>query len=475
MLALSSFITTSLFPEESVSIEYKSHFTPYVGNTICAFLNTIGGKVYIGIDEHRFTYGANNKDRARLDDLINSSSFYPNPSKLVEIDQTNIDGRVIIVVSVSPSDNDEIYAYKHNIYYRQNNTNRVLNKSEDVEEVIKSNRRIAKGLSVMKDYSPYDKGKNEDFASWKKGNNIQYKRIGVPPKNTTYYYKYLSLDTVLTILRKDPDKPKVVPTLRFIEPPAWDDQYESHFYNANYGKVTKNKNSIPKLYATCFTPREESEPAWQIYNREKDGIGKRCVQFRFNQIELRKELIKNLHDCLIVEGTVEYVSKYLIKTLHLSTDAKDNHSDTFDKYFSDFTIDNYIKLLLLKRTAYEHEQEVRIFIIYEKDKLKPKAKNKDDSSHEDIPLDWLAMLEGIRVDPKCSAIEMNLLQDAVNKLIDESGRDKDDIDRLKQKLVVTKYNVNEDEDRNRRVMIGETYKQYEERMKKIKASNPISE
>lgn len=39
------------FPNESVTIEHKPRCSFQIGNTICAFLNTIGGTIYMGIDE----------------------------------------------------------------------------------------------------------------------------------------------------------------------------------------------------------------------------------------------------------------------------------------------------------------------------------------------------------------------------------------------------------------------------------------
>ena len=453
--------------KESVNVEFKTGFHPSIGGVISAFLNTIGGTIYIGMAEGHQFFGINRNEIGILLHVIDEIT--PNPQNYVKIEEDTRFGKPLIVVTVHYPDNNLTYSYRGKVYYRIGKINRIASPND--KNSILQNRRVANGLPVMTDYFPSDKEKRKEFYRIKKRNNVRYKRLGTPSKNTSYFYKYVSLDVALTIFREIYDKKKktkIAPqTIRFVEPPSWDDQYESRFYSANYAQIDNSPESYPKLYATCFTPREESEPAWQIYNRDKEGLGKRCVQFRLNQIGLRKELIKNLKDCTIVEGRVEYKSKYDIQTLHLSTNEKGNHSKEFDKYFSSFALDNFINLLLLKRTAFEHEQEVRIFIIFDNDKSH-KASTKKDATLKDIPLNWLSMLEGVKVDSKCSDIEMELLQDEINQLIDNSGiLDKKN---LKKKLEVKKYNVNEDEDRDGPLPIGETFEDFQKRIDTKKAN-----
>ncbi len=456
-------------PEESVTIEYKTTFSPRLGSSVCSFLNTIGGNVIIGIDE-RYQKYQNDRNiihpNISVEDVRNSlaHSISPNPLDKIDIKRENWYGYEVVVITVPAPCNSEIYRFNDVVYYRIGATNRALSGDISLTEDLLRIRKNAKDIPVLKEYTPTNEKLGLFFNKTKKKNNVSYKRIGKQSKNTSFFYKYLSLDTVLTIFRIDQQKGEALQTLRFVEPPSWDDQFESHFYNANYSKVNSNKNNIPKLYASCFTHREESEPAWQIYNKGKDGIGKRCVQLRLNQIGLRNELVKNINNSLIAEGPVEYKSRYTINTLHLSTDKDDNTNNIFEEYFSYFTLDNYLRLLLLKRTAYEHEQEVRIFVIDENTKLGRKAKDKEKASHKDIKIDWLAVLEGIRVDPECSDIEMNLLQDVIYKLIDNSKNTKKKKKALKKKLIVTRYDVYKDEYKDIPIVIGETYKAFEKKL-----------
>lgn len=456
------------FPKESVTIEHKPKYSYQIGNTICAFLNTIGGTIYMGIDEKDNSSSTFEDIINKVNNLINSE-ISPKPPK-IDFDKTNWMGKEIIVINVHPKTNNDIFSFKGVSYYREGDKNRILTTNVDnpFEQIIVPNRRRAKNLPILVEYSPSNEEEKKAFDKEKEQHNVSYKKIGISPNNHSTFYKYLDLDTVLMIFREAPDN-KAFQTMRFVEPTKWDDQFESRFYNATYKKANKDSNNIPKLYASCFTPQDESEPAWQAYNKDKDGIGKRCVQLCMKQIELRKELVKNLknkNNCTIVEGPVQYKSKEIIRTLHLSTDKESKPSDIYKDFFSDFTLASFINLLLLKRMAFEHEREVRIFLIYEEDILKRKSKNKEKSGHKDIRLDWLSILEGIKVNPDCTQTEINLLQDEINNLIDKSSVS--DKEKLKEKLKVQKYDVNEDEDRNNPIKIGETYKKYMERLNKRK-------
>lgn len=461
-------------PKESVNVEYKSRFNPFViGEVICAFLNTIGGKIYIGIDNDSIV-GIDEKTATDIigDDRGINGKFHevltninPFPINCVTIEKNHIGDKLVLIINVKER-NNTIYSFRNVVYIRTGIINH--KSSHDIIDVLKSNKRSAKKLPILEEYTPSDKTKTKSasFDDEKNKNNVHYKKIGILPNPSLPYYKYCSLDIVLEIFRKNIG----LQTIRFVEPPYWDDQFESRFYSANYKKVNMDPNYTPKLYATCFTPRKESEPAWKIYNRDKEGLGKRCVQFKFNRIKLRQELVKNLKNCTIVEGVVDYKKRAEIEHIHLSDDSNGKPNESYKTYFSNFTLDNYISLLLLKRTAFEHEQEVRIFIIYDNDKLSKKASNKDKAGHKDVSFDWLNALEGVKVDKECEQIEIDLLQDLIYKLVDNSGKNDDEKDELKANLKVEKYDINRDEDRNIRLKIGETYAAYQKR-KEAKATD----
>lgn len=447
----------------NVDIHYQFGFSDSIGETICAFLNTKGGILYLSSKEE-------DNDEKRLIKLYKRFNY--NPKEWVK--SYKIKGGFVVSVSFPKDQVTKIFEFDGKIYHRVNDKNRILANRDNLNDLIK-NKRKEIGLPIFSDYSPSNPDKQKVFEDTKKTNNVSYNRIGDLSKNRSTFYKYITLDVALSIFRKEKDPKQIQElknqgrgnppqTIRFIEPSGWDDQYERRYYTADYKKLEIDHSLTPKLYATCFTTQKESEPAWQVYTRGKDGLGKRCVQFSINQVALRNELVKNLKDCTIVEGLVKYLSTYEIDTYHLSTDKNGNRNDSYMKRFSNFTLENYIDLLLLKRTAFEYEKEVRIFIIENNNKTDIKSEKKDNVKQKVISLDWLSFLEGIKVDPKCSEIEIKLLQDEINSLIDDRIKSEEDREVLKKKLAITKYDVNEDAEGAQRLKIGETYKQFEQRL-----------
>jgi hypothetical protein len=445
-------------------VKLKS-YTDSIGNTICAFLNTKGGVIRIECKENE------NADviKNRLKNLY--MRFNYDPVDWISVRQSEQSKFVFLLVE--PKDKKvKVYEFDGKVYYREKNKNRILANGDT--NIIIINKRAALGLPFFTEYAPTNPDKKIVFEDTKKKNNISYYRIGELPKNRSIFYKYISLDIALSIFRKEQDPKQIqelknqgkdnpTQTIRFVEPSGWEDQYERRYYTADYKKLNISRILTPKLYATCFTTQKESEPAWQIYTRGKDGLGERCVQFCINQVALREELVKNLRDCTIVEGMVKYLSTYEIDTYHLSTDKNGNPEKEYLKRFSNFTLENYINLLLLKRTAFVYENEVRFFIIDENDKTSKKSRKKEKAKHKDISLNWLSFLEGIKVDPKCSDIEIRLLQDEINRLIDDTVKE-EDREELKKKLTITTYDVNKDLEGDQQLKIGETYKHFEERL-----------
>ena len=454
------------FFDELLGIVKLKSYTDSIGNTICAFLNTRDCVIRIECKENEDAVVIEN----RLKELYKRFNY--NPEEWISVKQSEKSRYVFLLVE--PKDEKvKVYEFDGKIYYRDKGNNRIL-KDGDVKMIV-MNKRKAIGLPYFIDYVPSNLDKKDDFEDTKRTNNILYYRIGVLPDNRLTFYKYMTLDTALTIFRKESNpirmeelknqgKSNPLQTMRFVEPSGWDDQYERRFYTADYSKVNKDSDNIPLLFATCFTTQKESEPAWQVYTRGKDGLGERCVQFFINQDALRIELVKRMRDCTIVEGKVRYLSTDEIGQYHLSKMEDGKRNESFLKTYSNFTLENYINLLLLKRTAFFYEQEVRILIIDNNDKNNRKADKKKEAKHKDVSLDWLSFLEGIKVDPKCSDIEIKLLQDEINSLINECGKSEEEKVDLRKKLVVTKYDVNKVEDSKQRLKIGETYKQYEKRL-----------
>lgn len=211
-------------------------------------------------------------------------------------------------------------------------------------------------------------------------------------KKQMYMYKYMDIETAIKCLKGR--------NIMFVEPILWPDKYESRFYTANYSKIVKDFNNItPKLYACCFTFSRASEAAWKTYSYEKTGLASRCVQFRINKRLFREAL--NMHakdnDCKIYEGPIDYsLTDDQINRLHLPSSGY-----LYDSIFNNnFSFHNYLSLLLIKRQAFNYENEYRYFIV-------PNDGKANDRIFPTIP--WSSMIVDVKVDKKCSNIEIEIL------------------------------------------------------------------
>lgn len=268
-----------------------------------------------------------------------------------------------------------------------------------------------------------------DFRDQLKDNNVKYKKIGNLENGK--FYKYMDLETALICLESK--------TFRFVEPSTWQDNYESRFYNANYSNVLNgiDKTEVcPIAYSNCVTYKKNNEAAWKIYTYGKKGLGARCVEFTLNKSKLREQLITHLKDCTIYEGNVIYVWEGDIETLHqkkIKVNAKYEDNPWYDLFFSDFNLEKYLNLLLLKRDAFEHEKECRLMIIPNSSTIEKAKRHKKNGktvygtnlkiNDSDVVFDWGQVIEEVRFDDSCTEVEIKLLREAVRKVVNFGGSD----------------------------------------------------
>lgn len=139
-------------------------------------------------------------------------------------------------------------------------------------------------------------------------------------------FKYMPLDTFILSLNNK--------SLRFVEPIIWSDQYEQKFYRANY-HFPNAEQSAPKVYATCFTRKQNSNAAWKVYSHGT-GIGMYCVQLELDVAKLREQL--HLSMFKIFEKRVKYETEFVICNIH-----KPQFS-LYKQYFSPFNFEHFLDL-----------------------------------------------------------------------------------------------------------------------------------
>lgn len=233
-------------------------------------------------------------------------------------------------------------------------------------------------------------------------------------------YKYMDMGAAIKCIKDG--------SLRFVEPSCWKDQFEKLFYMAAYKNIAKDAN--PLLYANCFTKEQMSEAAWELYTYHGNGISANCVQFSIDVKKLREELadnVKNHANWRFFEGDVnyEYNTEDLIR-LHLKNDKYKVRSELFSK---DFSVDNFLTLLLLKRRMFEHEHEYRFFLIDEDTKSHKKGqlqKGGYRGEAKDVKIDWTKIVTKISINKACNDVDYNIFVD----IAESNGFKTKDIERV---------------------------------------------
>lgn len=283
----------------------------------------------------------------------------------------------------------------------QSKTN--VSRSKDFREIIKYD---ASSLA------PNDLRIFRDEAEQK---SLEYNRIG-RLSNAHYFYKYINLENALKCILNG--------NILFSEPSAWQDNYEKRFYEADYSSQTKDEtNDCPLLFATCMTTKRSNEAAWILYTYGKSGDGAFCVEFQLNKHKLRLQLVKALeNNDRIYEGIVMYQTPYVIDNMHLKkiyNDDNPNYHNYVVRRDNIPYITNYLNLLLMKRDAFQHENETRFYIV--KDKMKGSLKSQLDPKTNRIGqtillnIDWIEIIEKVYINAKETSNEYKKLSDALKK------------------------------------------------------------
>ncbi len=203
-------------------------------------------------------------------------------------------------------------------------------------------------------------------------------------------FKYLSLERVLDMLTNQ--------TIWFANPTIWKDPFEKRFIENNYnvGGVQKPYPWKGRVYCMCATQTATSEAYWNTYSASEIG-----VSIKFNRQNLLNELdrISNAGTRIYI-GKVEYQQTHKIKG-NLSSNIFLNPSGSPIINLNKEELK--VRLLLLKRLAYQYENELRFFIIKDKPAkqsgtlLKYNIKNTD-------------LIDSLSLDPRIGPMTVDLLR-----------------------------------------------------------------
>lgn len=183
-----------------------------------------------------------------------------------------------------------------------------------------------------------------------------YKIKEVPILNKYMPFKYL---------KENIENNKIV----FVSPKTWQDPFEQIYYMAeNFEKYNYKK---PNIFCMCLTENStrNEAAAWKMYQNETDKI----IQVRFwaeNMLKQLDEFCQSQNFSIYI-GKINY-SFFQAQIKNLYKKSNPLHTTYFPDNFSN---ENFLNLLLLKRSAFEFEQEVRIFLMPDDEKPDLYSKN----------------------------------------------------------------------------------------------------
>lgn len=213
-------------------------------------------------------------------------------------------------------------------------------------------------------------------------------RVDFLSKN--YLYKYMPLERALDMLTNK--------MLWFANPTIWKDPFEKRFIENMYdvGGVQKPYPWKDRVYCMCATQTSTSEAYWYAYSASEIG-----VSIKFNRKKMLEELDRlAAAGNRIYIGKVEYQKTKTIKG-RLSSNSFLNPSGNLITSLGKEELK--VRLLLLKRIAYQYENEVRFFIVRDKT-----AKQKGTLLKYTLPNTDL--IESISLDPRIGPHTIELLR-----------------------------------------------------------------
>ena len=391
---------------ESYEIEKQSY---YIIESIVALANSDGGRIFIGYKKRYSTP----KEPIRGGIPEESKHIYKSGiDSIVEKMSKYVDDFTSDLIQT------EWIRHEFSTYYY------VIRVKEYDKSLLTLNWPDKKMNSVF----VRENGKNVKYAPYFQNTPVSRKRIKYKilqpaysdggnyffinnPKPLEYAYKYMTIEAFILSLHNG--------TWQFVEPTKWNDEYEGRFYHANYDEINKPADCPPKLFATCITGEIASEASWKVYSHGQ-GLGSKCVQIKINMQKLRKKLSNQILKKTdkgeeivvgkIYEGLVYYdLSDVEINTIHITSGAY------YQTFFDAFDREKFLKLLLIKRKAYEYEKETRLFIV-------PNAffpikirTHKGKGETIQVKMDWKDIIEEIRIDKKCSDGEKTSIKYALDK------------------------------------------------------------
>lgn len=189
-------------------------------------------------------------------------------------------------------------------------------------------------------------------------------------------FKYMPLEFALGTIK---DK-----YLWLCNPVIWKDPFEKRFIEAKY-QINGKEVDFPlkgQLFCSCMTQTPTSEAHWNNYSSGQIGISLKLKRRQLLQI-----LNENISDFDIYIGKVDYIkTSELKKKISEIENIKTIHPLKLGNRFLQ------IKLLLLKRIAFQYEDEIRVLAV-------KKHKTKENGLKMPYTMQPSDLIDTITIDP----------------------------------------------------------------------------
>lgn len=169
------------------------------------------------------------------------------------------------------------------------------------------------------------------------------------PKDKSTVFKYMPLDRLVQCVDKG--------ILVFVSPTTWYDPFEQLYYGI---KCTSRGYATEDIACMCVSEKSSTneDASWKVYAGTDN---KKTVRISLEQEKLLQllEEYAELNGFEVYIGKVNYsFEKREIKSMYLPS------SPHYKDYFPNvMTREHYLSLMLLKRKAFNYENEVRLFLV----------------------------------------------------------------------------------------------------------------
>lgn len=180
--------------------------------------------------------------------------------------------------------------------------------------------------------------------------------------------------------------------ITFVFPNLWEDPYEKRYYNV---ALNGNKDAFPNIACLCVTTsRSDSSAAFWNWSKHSDET---WLRVQFNVFELL-EILDTFADrtnARIYVSPVNYdYTEDEIKLLHEKMNFDSKHMEK-----------SYIKLMSVKRKAFRYENELRIFVVWDRNSKELESKGlyeKDSILKIPFSIPKEKLIKKITLDPRQS-------------------------------------------------------------------------